>query len=140
MKSSNLSIRATLLLIIGVLNILIGLLVGSGVYRSWISYRQAVTLQHSSTVLNTLYRTERYLSLERGDSVPVLYTSAETKKNLTDDIAVNRVAADSGIKQIIGALAKDHDPAVAAALKKVEDRYAQFQKLRSTAGRGVASA
>jgi PAS domain S-box-containing protein len=130
-KSSNLSIRATLLLIIGTLNLLIALLVGVGVYRSWINYREAMTLQRSSAVLNTIYRAERYLSLERGDSVPILYTSAATKKNLLDDLNANRIAADSSMKQLFAELAGDRDPAVAGALKKVRAEYARFQGTRS---------
>ena len=130
MKSSNLSIRATLLLIIGVLNLLIALLVGSDFYRSWINYRQAMTLQHSSTVLNTLYRAERYLSLERSDSTPILYTAAATKKSLLDDLNSSRAAVDGSMKQIFTELEGNRDPAVDNALKKVKTEYAQLQGLR----------
>jgi PAS domain S-box-containing protein len=127
--NSRFSIRTTILLIVSVLNLLIGLLAGFSVYRSWINYRHAQALQQSTAFLNTLYRAEKTLSLERSNAVPILLTSAGTRRNLLDDLAASRAAADAEIRHIFAGPAESGGD-IGGALERTAAGYAKLQTLR----------
>lgn len=130
MKGSDLSIRTTLLLIISVLNLMIAVLVGFGVYRSWTRYAEAQTLQQSSMVINYIFRAQKYLSLERSDSVPIVYTARATTANLLDELISNRLLADGQINRVFSSIGTEKNPAVADTLSKVRRQYIKLQAIR----------
>lgn len=98
MKRPQLSIRMTLLIMFGVLNILIAILVGKGVYESWTHFRKAKSLNVATTTLNNLHQTNKYLSLTRAASISVVNAAPETSAQLQNDIAKNRAAADAALE------------------------------------------
>ncbi len=130
MRSSDLSIRTTLLLIISVLNLMIAVLVGFGVYRSWTRYADAQALQKSTMVINYIFRAQKYLSLERSDAAPIVYTSRATTENLLDELISNRLLADGQIDRVFSAMGGIKDPVVMGALAKVRSQYAKLQIIR----------
>ncbi|RYG03295.1 MAG: hypothetical protein EOO07_32070, partial [Chitinophagaceae bacterium] len=116
-----LTIRATLLIIVAILNIFIAILVGIGVYKSLVNYQKAQSLRAATSVLNDLYNANKYLSLSRATSLSVVYVDPKTEDAMQQYINKNRVAADALLDKAFAKLHKDAGGT--AALKKVEEKY-----------------
>lgn len=97
-KPPDLTIRTTLLMIIGALNLLIAALVGGGVYHSWANYRAAQSVKSGSAIIDALYEASRHLSLERAASLSVIYVGPETAAFLQEDLLQDRREADHALK------------------------------------------
>lgn len=69
-----LSIRVTLLGIIGFLNLLIATQAAYHAYESYINLKQADAVRTASKVLDGFYNAANALSLERGASMSIFYT------------------------------------------------------------------
>jgi signal transduction histidine kinase len=132
MNKAHFSIRTTLLLIISVLNLLIAALIGNVIFHSWERLDHARALTRASATINFLYRTEKYLSLERAASMSVMYVSSETAQSLLNDIAVDRGEADSVLNQGLVRIKGFPVSAEAVSLEaEVEEEYKVLQNLRS---------
>lgn len=107
MKKPHLSIRTILLLIVGVLNILIAMLVGSGVYGSWENYKQAQRLKFGASVIDALYSATKSWSLERASSLSILYALPESVESMQQDLIRNRRDADNALQLALTNLEKN---------------------------------
>lgn len=123
MNKSRLTIRTTLLLTIGILNILIAVLVGHGVYGALIRFHQAQSLKQDSEIIDDLYEASRDISLERGASLSVVFAASETAEYLRDDIARSRKHADISLEHAFASL-KNRD------ISKLKARYNELRQLR----------
>src|SRR4051812_20965859 len=111
MKSPQLTIRMTLLIIVGVLNILIAVLVGNGVYKSWHHFKQVQSLKESAFTINALYDVNRNLSLERASSLSVAYAQPEYIELLQQDLMRNRRAVDLSLNLALASLTNNNSAA-----------------------------
>jgi PAS domain S-box-containing protein len=129
-KTAPISIRTTLLIIISFLNIVIALLTGYGLYRSWVKLSDANMIQRDSKALNLLYDAEKYLSLERAASMAVLGTTGETRKSLMDELEADRRSADADLTAALGQLNRRGGKELNEAIARVNERYRDIRKLR----------
>ncbi|HEY8963883.1 MAG TPA: ATP-binding protein [Alphaproteobacteria bacterium] len=131
MKIPHLTIRATLLIIIGLLNALIAVLIGNGLYVSWNKYIQAQAIIRGSDVINALYEANKSLSIERGASLAILYADAESAQVLQEDILKNRQDADRALDAALPAFGQDGSSALLTALTQVNANRNALKELRS---------
>lgn len=124
------SIRTTLLMIIGVLNVLIAIMVGVGVYQSVIKFRDARILMEGSSYINLLYVTNRYLSLERASSLSVLYVENDTRILLQKNIIADRQKADEALTASLKGVSNSTDENVKRLIVEVQKDYSDLQSLR----------
>jgi signal transduction histidine kinase len=130
-SSRHISIRATLLLIIGVFVLLAGLLGSRQVYVSWWKLERIRSLVERSDVSNLLYKAEKYLSLERGNSLPLIFASAGTARNLADDIGKNRAKGAQALDEALEAIGRNPaTPELSARLSDVQKSLQALQALR----------
>lgn len=138
MKFSQFSIRATLLIIISILNILIAVLVGSGVYRSWDNLSKIHDLKIQSVIINMLYICEKHLSIERGIAMAISDAPADIQADLRDELVKHREAADFGLDTVYRELGDVRDESVLAAIKRVRDSYKILRDMRAEIDDGGA--
>jgi signal transduction histidine kinase len=139
MKLPQLSIRTTLLVIIGTLDILIAILAGSSVYHSWTRFNNARTLMQGSVNINLLYRANRFLSLERAASLSVLYVEPDTAESLHVDLSLDRKEANEALTRALAqikiqSLAQD----VSSLVGTVEEKFGAVQTLRQALDENLA--
>jgi PAS domain S-box-containing protein len=135
-KFSQFSIRATLLIIISILNILIAVLVGSGVYRSWDNLSRIHDLKTQSAIINMLYICEKHLSIERGIAMAISDAPPEIKADLRADLLKHREAADSGLNAVYRRLRNARDENVLMVMGRVQERYEELRDMRAEVDEG----
>lgn len=131
MKKPQLTIRLQLLVIVGILNILITLLVATGVYNSWANYTQAQRLNSASSIIDELYTANRNLSLERASSLAVLYAPLDSDTNLQADLVNIRRNTDKTLDIALG-LSNIPQSKVTQELANIRSLYETLQVQRST--------
>jgi len=129
MKAASLSIRTTLFIIIGVLNLLLAGFVGVGAYKSWGNYQQAESLKQGSSAIDSLYHANKNLSVARGAALALLYLPVETHEYLQEELTRSRLEADTDLKKALALLKQQDYTDVAAAVGEVEGKYSVLQKL-----------
>jgi signal transduction histidine kinase len=102
-----------------VLNILIAVLVGHGVYKSWSHFKLVQSLKHSAVTVNALYDVNRNLSLERGSSLSVAYAQPEYVELLQQELMRNRRAVDNALSLALAHLKDDNS----TGLVPIQDKY-----------------
>jgi signal transduction histidine kinase len=105
MKKPQLTIRMTLLIIVAVLNILIALLVGHRVYKSWENYQQAQLLKLGTGVINSFYAANKNLSQARASTLSIMYSTPDVAEPIYRDLLKNRNAVDANLKSAFAGLA-----------------------------------
>lgn len=138
MEKPTLSIRATLFIIIGILNLLIATWLGYHVYKSWKNHENAERLWQVSQVMDRLYKSQKYLSLERGQSMGAIHASGATQTQLYKDLQENRQKADTNLKAGLDSISEEwrHMPVFHdihhAYQKLVDIRAALDQEMANT--------
>ncbi|HEY8190455.1 MAG TPA: PAS domain S-box protein, partial [Micavibrio sp.] len=130
MKFSQFSIRATLLIIISILNVLIAVLVGSGVYRSWDNLSKIHDLKTQSAIINMLYICEKHLSIERGIAMSVTDAPLNIKADMRNNLLKHREEADAGLEAAYRKLRNAKDKNVLVAIGRVQGSQETLQKIR----------
>jgi signal transduction histidine kinase/CheY-like chemotaxis protein len=130
MTIPNFSIRTTLFIIIVTLNVLIASQAGYGVYASWKNHRDAEQLKKVATSVGTLFRTEKYLSLERGKSVAMVYTPADKSQALSKEFYEERALADKYLQKGLDVLENDNNPALIPLINQVKAHYLKLERVR----------
>jgi len=131
MKKPHISIRTILLLIVGTLNILIAILVGSGVYESWENYKQAQRLKLGASVIDALYSATKNWSLERASSLSILYALPESVDSMQQDLIKHRQHADNALQLALTNLEKNSADTSISAMD-IKDKYQDLLKQRTT--------
>ena len=131
MGKPHLTIRMTLLIIVGGLNVLITLLVGNGVYKSWKNHQQAQELKLGSEMINALYSANKNLSLTRASTLAILYAPQAEIPSLLPDLLSQRKQVDQALDMALSSIKKkkliDNDEAVL----HIEERYRQLVSRRN---------
>jgi len=131
MKKSQLSIRMTLLIMVGVLNLLIAALVGHRVYKSWDHYQQAERLKQGINVINALYTANKNLSQARASTLSLMYSDPDIAKPLYQDVLTNRKAVDSALVIAFTGLANQEITKVNSSLNQLKHKYNILLKRRT---------
>ncbi len=92
-----LSLRVTLLAIIGFLNLLIAAQAAYHAWESYVNLRQAADVRVISAVMDRLYEAEKSLSLERGAALSILYTPPGETDELMEELRTARASADKAL-------------------------------------------
>lgn len=103
MQMPHLTIRMTLLIMVSLLNLFIAILVGKGVYNSWLHYQQAQELKSRAALVNLLYVANKNLSLSRAATVSLTSSAPEDFESLYANVLSYRQQTDSALtKALIG--------------------------------------
>jgi signal transduction histidine kinase/CheY-like chemotaxis protein len=124
---THLSIRSTLLIIIGLLNLMIASQVGISVYRAWMNHIYSGRLRENTTIVNLLLKAESALSIERGMAMAIVYALPDARQSLRDEITSSRTEADSALDKALLAIAENSDPDVQKAYSDVLERRKAMQ-------------
>ena len=130
MKNIQFSIRTTLLAIIGLLNIFIAVLVGYNLHKSWHQHHSAVILGESLEVTNLLYNAEKFLSLERGTAVSVLYAPPNVSGSFMQELLRSRKNSNAVLDEALEILGESDREELKAPVLAVRESYGILQKLR----------
>jgi signal transduction histidine kinase len=130
MKKSQLSIRMTLLIMVGVLNLLIAVLVGHRVYKAWDHYQQAERLKQGISVINALYTANKNLSQSRASTLSIMYSDPDVAEPLYQDVLKNRKAVDSALVTAFAGLANQEIKRVNSSLNQLKHKYDILLKRR----------
>jgi len=130
MKNSQLSIRTTLLIIVGVLNLLIAGLVGYQVYKSWDHYQQAQLLKQGSNVIGSFYAASKNLSLARASTLSIMYSTPEVAEPLYQDLLKNRQAVDAALNTAFTGMSANNSVDVSTTSAQVKRKYEILLKRR----------
>ncbi len=130
MPNTNFSIRTNLLAIIGILNLFIATLVGSNLYQSWQKHKSAVSLGRNLEISSLLYNSEKFLSLERGTAVSVLYSPPEVSGSLMQELLRSRKNANSYLDEALERLSEEEREDLKKPILAVRESYGRLQKLR----------
>lgn len=128
MRRPALSIRNTLLIIIGLLNLLIAMLVGSDMYKAWVHLKNAQNLADASRRIDLLYTANKSLSLERAAVLPLVNAPPQIADALQIDLPEIREELTASLTQALRELRPDQ--ALAPFITKVETQYQNIQALR----------
>ena len=129
MKNSQLSIRMTLLIMVGVLNLLISALVGHRVYKSWDNYQQAERLKQGINIINALYDANKNLSQARASTLSIMYSDSDVAEPLYQDVLKNRKAVDAALSTAFESLANQKKMA-SGSLDQLKHKYTILLKRR----------
>lgn len=129
LKWPHFSIRVTLLIIIGMLNVLIASQAGIKLYHAWMGHSDARKLQQVSLVVDNLFKVQKYLSLERGTAMAVLNLPGAVPTSLVDDLRLYRTQANEQLKLGIESIADtaDLDPYI----RRVRESQLALEQVRS---------
>ncbi len=131
MKFPDLSIRATLFAIIMLLNMLIAAQTGFNVYKSWDNHRSAAVLREISKTINLLYDAEKFLSLERGVSISVLYAMPRPTDSLQQELRAMRESSDHALDAALETLEKaGKEGDLSSIVRQIEDGYLGLRQMR----------
>lgn len=131
MKKSPLTIRITLLIMVGVLNLLIAMLVGYRVYKSWDHYQQAERLKQGIEVINAFYAANKNLSQARASTLSIMYSNPEVAKPLYQDLLKNRTAVDEALATAFAGLAQQETKRIGSSLEQLKHKYQILLKRRA---------
>jgi len=131
MWNPHFSIRATLLVIIGVLNILITALIASNLYDSWIRHGQIKMMRNNAAISNLLYNAEKHLSRERGVAMSVPYAPSETVDELFRELDESRRDTDTVFEEAINYIENETAYDIPVAIKQVEEMFAKLEAVRA---------
>jgi hypothetical protein len=130
MKKLHLTIRMTLLIIVSGLNLLIAVLVGHGVYKSWENHQQAQELKLGAEVINALYTTNKNLSLTRASTLSILYAPLEEMPSLLADLVTQRTQVDLALNRALSSMDNKKLIKVDQGSIKIVERYNQLVNRR----------
>lgn len=128
---SRFSIRVTLLITISVLNILVASLAGVNVYSVWNDHREAQTLREVSKVTDRMFKVQKYLSMERGASVAIVYLNARNSQTLMSDLKRYYMATDALLGQGMEALSPEDKIRLHPLIRRVSASYDELKFLRA---------
>ncbi len=125
-------IRTTLFFIISVLNILITVQVGYTLYKSWLSHENAIVLQDVTRNVNLLLRVEKFLSVERGLSMSVVYAPQGVVESLRSSLKDTRRDVDSMLEEAFDFLQENMNehPGIETILQDVMAQHIKLQEAR----------
>lgn len=123
MKMPQLTIRMTLLIIVGVLNLLIAALVGYGVYKSWENFQQAQLLKVGTGVINALYAANKNLSLARASTLSIMYSAPNVAQPLYESVLKNRAAVDAALSAAFTGLQNKKAVNAGTTARAMKDKY-----------------
>jgi signal transduction histidine kinase len=130
MKTPQLTIRMTLLVIVAGLNFLIAVLVGHRVYKSWQHYQQAESLKSGAAVINSLYVANQNLSQARAATLSIMYLAPEIAEPIRQDMIKSREASNTALDAAIEAMQSQNAADVNTAALKMQRKYKQLLKRR----------
>jgi signal transduction histidine kinase/CheY-like chemotaxis protein len=125
-----LSIRATLLATLALLNLIIAVQAGIHVWKSWRNYEHAKVLNDSSETVYLIYAAQKYLSLERGASMAILFSTGKDREMLRSELKEHRRQAENAMNATTRKLAVIDDPRLMAQFSDVNSEYSRLQGLR----------
>ncbi|RYY77159.1 MAG: hypothetical protein EOO52_06670 [Gammaproteobacteria bacterium] len=131
MKKSQLSIRMTLLIMVGTLTLLIAVLVGNRVYKSLEHYEQAERLKQGISVINALYAANKNLSQARASTLSIMYSNPDVAEPLYQDLLNNRKAVDSALATAFTGLSDQGDAKANGSLNQLKHKYNVLLKRRA---------
>ena len=134
MTRHQLSIRVTLLLVIGVLSLLTAGQAGFHVYQSWKTLNAAASLQEAEVTIDLLFSVEKSLSQERGLSMALLSSSRAAAGRMKTDLRASRVSTDNALNRVLELIRQEGRPELAQEMADVSDGYARLQNLRGVLG------
>lgn len=134
------SIRLTLLAVLGLLNFIIVVMLGYGVFTSYQNYRNAQSLIESADVLNPLFSTQKHLAEERSRSVAAIYVPSEKRKKYKDILDSNRKNVDGDLQQAFAEIRSKRVRNITLSLSKVEADYKRLQEAREKTDRYISQA
>jgi signal transduction histidine kinase len=123
MQKPHLTIRMTLLIIVSLLNLLIAILVGKGVYTAWIHHQQAQELQLRAELINTLYIANKNLSLTRASTLSLLSSTPEDFDALYSDLLTHRHETDSALTKALASMQQNNLHNTQEEFTKIKDKY-----------------
>lgn len=131
MKTPQLSIRITLLIIVGGLNFLIAVLVGHRVYQSWEHYQQAQLLKLGAGVINSLYVANQNLSQARASTISIMYLDLAIAEPIRQDMLNSRQASNAALEAALVSMEKQNVAEVNVSAVKIKRKYLFLFKSRA---------
>jgi len=125
-----LSIRVTLLGIIGFLNLLIATQAAYHAYESYINLKEADAVRTAAKVLDSFYDAGDALSLERGASMSIFYTAPGDTAELIADLRSARKAADNALDALRFVENDKETPGLVMVAGRVRTDMARLADLR----------
>lgn len=116
---------------ISLLNLLIAVLVASNLYDAWQRGAQIRMLRTNANVSNILYHAEKYLSLERGVAMSVLYAPSDSFESLIEDLEESRTMADQALSQALTYLENETAYDIPAAIGRVREKRMALEAVRA---------
>ncbi len=129
-ENRQLSLRVTLLAIIGFLNLLIASQAAYHAWESYVNLRQAVDVRVVASVMDRLYEAEKSLSLERGAALSILCTAPGETEELMEELRSARTAADKALYAVEDAQQGSPVAALPHLTSQVHADIAAFAELR----------
>lgn len=138
MKKPQLTIGMTLFIIFSVLNLLIALLVGHRVYKSWDNFEQAQLLKLGTGVINSLYAANKNLSLARASTLSIMYSPPEVAEPLYQDLLKNRQAVDAALNAAFSGMEDKNSVNAKATTAQMKRKYDILLKRRAEIDKELA--
>lgn len=126
----NTSIRNTLFVTLGVLNLLIAVVLGYDVLTSWHNLRVTQKLIDNADVSSPLFVTEKYLAQERSWSIAAIYSEEGKGPQYRENLNTARRNVDSNIEKALKELKDGDTEHVTLSLSKMEDDYKKLLEAR----------
>lgn len=124
------SIRATLLVVLGMLNLLIVGMLGYGMIDSYKDYRTAQRYIESADILSPLLRAQKHLSEERIWSIASIYVPGTQKQKYKDYLRESRLVVDADIEAVFERIRGNRIKNITLSLGKVEADYKKLEEMR----------
>lgn len=125
----NISIRTTLMLVISFLALLILISAGTAVYKAWVNYSKANTLQTFIHNISDFYQAEKYLSLERGTTIAAIMDPLQGSRNLQQEILNYRNEVDMRLTKALGLL-RTNEKNYASLYVQVQGKFEELKQYR----------
>ena len=129
-ENRQLSLRVTLLAIIGFLNLLIAAQAAYHAWESFINLRQAIVVRGVEASMDKLYDAQRSLSLERGAALSILYTAPDEASELLEELRMSRAGADASLYAVDGLQQAGVAGGLTGQLARVHGDIAELASLR----------
>ncbi len=127
-RNPALSIRSTLLIVLAILNLIIAVVLGVGMYRAIANYVGTAHLQKATEFVNELYVAEKHLAQERSWSVAAFYLRDE---KAGASLITSREAVDKDLDDAVALLSGKDKANVALSLEKIVSDRAKLQEVRA---------
>ncbi len=135
MQKPYLTIRMTLLVMISLLNLLIAILVGKGVYASWFQYQQAQELKLRAELINTLYIANKNLSLTRASTLSLISSVPEEFDSLYTDLLMHRQQTDLALSSALNQMQQYKLHNTTEEFSKINEKYQKLIQRRKEVDR-----